>query len=102
MALPIRDIDRMLLPRFTLRTILAVVTVCALLFVVVGMAARGQTWAWGVVIGILSLLVTALVHAAWFGMVWMFAQIPTRNATERVSTGPAVAVPAPLEDAKVH
>jgi hypothetical protein len=43
------------------------------------MAIRGQPWAWGVTIGILSLAFTLLVHAAWFGAVWMLAQMQARN-----------------------
>jgi hypothetical protein len=71
----------MLVPRFTLRTILAVMTGCAVLFVVLGMAVRGQTWAWGLVIGVLSLVVTVLVHAAWFGIVSLFSRLEARRAT---------------------
>jgi ABC-type uncharacterized transport system permease subunit len=64
----------MMLPRFTIRTLLVMLTVCAFLFVIVGLAYRGQHWAWGVTIGMLSLGVTALVHAAWFSLVWVFAR----------------------------
>jgi hypothetical protein len=66
---------RTLLPRFTIRVLLALITICAFIFVVVGMAARGQNWAWGVSIAFASLVLTALVHAAWFGIVWMFAKV---------------------------
>lgn len=71
----------MLVPRYNLRTILAVMTGCAVLFVVMGMAVGGQSWAWGLVIGVLSLAVTALVHAAWFGIVWLFSRLEARRAT---------------------
>lgn len=64
----------MLLPRFTIRALLLLVTVSSLIFVIVGMAYRGQFWARGVTIGIASLAFTALVHAVWFGLVWMIAQ----------------------------
>jgi hypothetical protein len=65
----------MLLPRFTIRTLLAILTVCAVAFVMVGTAYRGQYWAWGVTIGLISLIVAALSHAAWFGIVWLFARL---------------------------
>ena len=68
----------MLLPRFSIRVLLILLTVCAFAFVIVGTAVRGQNWAWGVSIGLLSLVVTALVHAAWFGVMWLFAQMPTK------------------------
>ncbi|HEX5470667.1 MAG TPA: hypothetical protein VFW73_02215 [Lacipirellulaceae bacterium] len=64
----------MIIPRFTIRTLLVMLTVCACLLVIVGMAFRGQHWAWGVTIGMLSLVIIALVHAAWFGLIWMFAR----------------------------
>ena len=74
--------SRMLLPRFSIRTLLGLLTVCACAFVIVGMAARGENWAWGVTIGLASLLVTALVHAAWFGVVWLFAQMPAARSKD--------------------
>jgi hypothetical protein len=67
----------MLVPRFTIRAMLVVMTFCAVFFLVIGIAFRGQNWAWGIAIGVLSLAVTALVHAACFGMVWLFAQLFT-------------------------
>jgi hypothetical protein len=77
----------MLLPRFTIRALLVMLTICAFVFVIAGMAVRGQHWAWGITIGILSLGFTLLVHAAWFSAVWMLAQMqsgkqekPTRLA----------------------
>lgn len=77
----------MLLPRFTIRTLLVLLTIGAVASVIIGTAFRGQNWAWGVSIGLLSLLVTALVHAAWFGTVWIFTQMSSarRSGQERVS-----------------
>jgi hypothetical protein len=82
----------MLLPRFTIRTILIVVTICACAFVVVGMAVRGEQWAWGVTIALISLAVTGAVHAAWFGIVWSFARVPSQPPPTRV-----VAVGKPMD-----
>jgi hypothetical protein len=65
----------MLLPRFTIRALMLMLTACAFVFVIAGMAVRGQHWAWGVTIGIMSLAFTLLIHAAWFGAVWMLAQM---------------------------
>ena len=67
----------MFFPRFNLRTILAVTTAAAVFFLLVGTGYRGQQWAWGAAIGVASLGVTALVHAACFGIVWCFAQTST-------------------------
>jgi hypothetical protein len=65
----------MLLPRFTIRTLLAILTASAAVFVIVGAAVRGHVWAWGVTIAIFSLLVTAIVHAAWFSLVKLLSRI---------------------------
>jgi hypothetical protein len=65
----------MALPRYTLRSILVLVTASAVLFLLLGLAFRGQLLAWGAVIAVLSLGVTALVHAACFGVVWCCAKL---------------------------
>jgi hypothetical protein len=67
--------EQRLLPRFTIRALLAMLTVCAVAFLIVGTAYRGHYWAWGVTIALVSLLITALVHAGVFGVVWLLAQI---------------------------
>ena len=70
----------MLLPRFSIRALLGMVPILAVAFLIAGMAYRGQYWAWGVTIGLVSLVLTALVHAAWFGVVWFFAQMPSAQS----------------------
>jgi hypothetical protein len=74
----------MLLPRFTIRALLVMLTICAFVFVIAGMAVRGQHWAWGITIGILSLAFTLLIHAAVFGIVWMLARLQSRNQEKPV------------------
>ena len=67
------------MPRFTIRTLMVICNVCAVAFVIIGTAFRGQHWAWGVTIGLFSLVVTALVHAACFGFLWIFARVPEQR-----------------------
>jgi hypothetical protein len=65
-----------LVPRFTIRALLVTITVAAIVFVMIGTASRGEdSWAWGITIGLVSVIITALAHAAWFGIVWMFMRI---------------------------
>jgi hypothetical protein len=64
-----------LVPRFTIRTLLVIITLAAFVFVMIGTATRGQYWAWGVTIGLVSVIITGLAHAAWFGIVWMFMRV---------------------------
>ena len=68
-----------LVPRFTIRTLLLIITVCAIIFVMIGTATRGQYWAWGVTISLVSLLVAAFTHAAWFGIVSLFVHLWQRQ-----------------------
>lgn len=73
----------MLVPRFTIRTLLVLLTASAFVFVIAGLGFRGHEWAWGVTIGLLSLVFTALVHAAWFGAMWLFARAPAQQREQR-------------------
>jgi hypothetical protein len=63
----------MLLPRFSIRSILSVMAICAVYFLTVGLAIRGSIWAAGVAIALTSLALTALVHAALFGVCYYIA-----------------------------
>jgi len=71
------DSRHMLLPRFSMRMMFWLITASALVFLLVGMAARGDDWAWGVSIGLLSIVFTAVVHAALFCAVWLFGRLPS-------------------------
>jgi hypothetical protein len=69
-----------MLPRFTLRTILAITTAMALFFVLVGAGARGQVWAVGAAIGVGSIALSFVVQAALFALVWCVARLSTVGA----------------------
>jgi len=71
-----------LVPRYSIRALLGILTVCAIAFVIAGMAYRGQYWAWGVTIGLASLVVAAFVHASLFGLVCLFARRSQRRNRE--------------------
>jgi hypothetical protein len=87
----------LLVPRFTIRTLLALLTVFAIVFVMIGTATRGQYWAWGVTIGLVSLIITALTHAAWFGIVWLFVHMAQGGAPISESTLRQVMAPSTPE-----
>ncbi len=74
----------MLVPRFTIRVLLVILTIAAFVCVIAGMAVRGQHWAWGITIAVLSLGFMLLVQAAWFGVVWMLAQMQSRKQEEPI------------------
>jgi Na+-driven multidrug efflux pump len=70
----------MFAPRYSIRTILIVMTGLAFYFLLAGLGVRGHAWAGGIAIGVGSLLVVALVHAAFFYLFWTIGQNkqPTR------------------------
>jgi len=59
----------MLIPQFSLRWLLAVMTASAVVFTVFGLAMNGQLWAVGVSVGIVALVVLLLVHFLLFMLV---------------------------------
>jgi hypothetical protein len=63
----------MLIPRFSLRLLLGVTTVCALFFLVVNFAFRGEYWAIAVAVAVAGLVTTMLVHVVVFASAWSLA-----------------------------
>jgi hypothetical protein len=64
----------MIIPRFTLRWLLALITVCGGLSMVLAYAVRQQTWAIGVVVGLSALVLVVALHAAAFSCAWLLTQ----------------------------
>jgi len=65
----------MLIPQFSIRWLLALTTVCAVIFSIIGLAVRGHAWAAGVSIGIGALVVLTFVYGSLFALVWMFSVV---------------------------
>lgn len=79
----------MLIPQFSIRWLLALTAVCAVIFSIVGLAIRGNAWAAGVSIGIGSLVVLGLVYGALFAMVWVFSVVTSfRGRRARLGQSP--------------
>jgi hypothetical protein len=77
----------MLLPRFSIRALLIIITASSVAFLVIGMGLRGRHWAWGASLGIISVAVTALVHAAWFSVIWFFGRLGSPSESRREQAG---------------
>jgi hypothetical protein len=95
----------MLLPRFTLRTLLAILTGAAVLSLFAGQAYGGRAWALGVTVAVASVLVALAVHAGFFWTAMFFGRWlgakdvvarTSRGAVERTSSTPSA--PASLQD----
>jgi hypothetical protein len=69
----------MFLPRYSLRAILVITAVCAVIFLIVSQGMRGSTWATGVSIGLLALATAMLAQALGFFLVWLFSLLLGRR-----------------------
>jgi hypothetical protein len=65
----------MLLPRFSIRTALGVVTAAAIVSLFAGQALGGRAWAFGVTIAVVSVPLALLVHAAFFALASGFGRL---------------------------
>ena len=78
----------MLIPQFSLRTTLKVLTACAVLFLIAGQAVQGHAWAVGVTVAVLSVLGTLVVHAVFYGLTaWLSRLIGVQQLPARTSQG---------------
>ncbi len=69
----------MLAPQFSLRRLLAWVTVSAFLCLIVAAAARGQLWAAGVLVGLAGLVVVLAVHGLLFVGIRLVGKVRDRG-----------------------
>jgi hypothetical protein len=76
----------MLIPRFSLRWLLAVMTLCGLLAYVVSQAVMGKAWGIAFSVAIGALLVTAIVYALVFILAWGIASIVSGSRKRRASS----------------
>ena len=95
----------MLIPQFSLRTSLIVISACAIFFLVLGYAIQGSGWAVVVSIAVVSVAVTLMFHAALFLVSSALArmvgteQLPARTSRGGVQLTPDQQAPPPAEEA---
>jgi hypothetical protein len=87
----------MLLPRFSIRTMLLVATGVAVLAVFAGQALGGRIWAMGLSVAVASVPVALLVQAAFFAMGSAFARwLGPQEIVARTSRGGVERTAAPV------
>jgi len=64
----------MLLPRFSIRTLLTILTIVAVISLFAGQALGGRAWALGITVAAVSVAFTLAVHAAFFVAASLFAR----------------------------
>lgn len=65
----------MLIPRFSIRWLLGLTTISAVVSLVLASAVRGRPWALGVMAGVWSLVIVALLFVGSFLGAWFVAQV---------------------------
>jgi hypothetical protein len=65
----------MLIPQFSLRSILAVTAVCGIVSLVGAAALHGAPWAGAVIISIAALAAILAVHGLMFFVVWLLSLV---------------------------
>jgi len=64
----------MIIPRFSLRWLLALITVCGGLSLILSYAFQSHSWAIATIVGLGSLLVVVALHAVAFSLAWLLTQ----------------------------
>ena len=65
----------MLIPRFSLRWLIGLITVCGVISLVLSYAFQGEPWAIGFAAGIASLAVLFALHASAFAVAYVLAEV---------------------------
>ncbi len=86
----------MLIPRFSLRLLLAIITFSSLFFFIVMLATRGHDWALGVTIAVTSLFAVLAFHAVVFSLAWTMTMMGGLFGKRQIADTPfATAKPPP-------
>jgi len=90
----------MLIPQFSLRSILAATAVCGVVSLVGAAALRGAPWAGAVIIAIAALFVILAIHGLMFFVVWVLSLVTPRGRAPVVGHSPfaATAAAAPTKE----
>jgi len=75
----------MLIPQFTIRWMLVLTAVCALVFSAFGLAYQGTAWAIGVSVSVVVGVLMMLIYAAVFGVLWLIGEMT--GSARRPETG---------------
>ena len=78
----------MIIPRFTVRWLLALMAVCAVLAFIVSLAVTGRIWAVALSIAVAGLVLTFMGYAAAFCVAWGIAELWRFATGRRIAISP--------------
>lgn len=76
-----------LIPQYSLRWLLLIMTAAAVAFSVVALALRGHPWAIGAAVGLLALVVLGLIYGVTFALFWLVAELLAVFQQQRPPSG---------------
>ena len=65
----------MLIPRFTIRRLLWITTLCSVFFLGVSLGARGHVWAASISAAVVSVATAFLFYAVFFAATWLVSRV---------------------------
>ena len=77
----------MLIPRFTVRRLLAITAVCGCLCLIFSLGLQGHIWAAAISMTIVGLLLILTLHVAFFTVAWLISLLVVRDST-RIARSP--------------
>lgn len=98
----------MLLPRFSLRTILLILSGLAVVFLIAGEAFQGEPWAVAVTVAFASIPACLVVYALFYGFTLLVSRVigaerlPARTSQGGVQLGPDEHLQPPAERAMTN
>jgi hypothetical protein len=85
----------MLIPRFSLRWLLAAMTVCGVLAYLLAQAIMGESWGIAISVALGSLLITAVIHVVVFVVAWGLGSMGQETRKKRAASPFATHTPPP-------
>jgi hypothetical protein len=78
----------MLIPQFSIRSLLILTAVCGVACLILSLAIAGQAWAISVSVAIGSLFLMLLLYAVFFLAVWLVVAITARFRRKKIAISP--------------
>jgi hypothetical protein len=69
------------IPQFTIRWMLGLMTVWAVIFSIIALAMRGHLWALGISVGVGALVLFMMIGALLFSVLWLFTGISSSRGS---------------------
>jgi len=85
----------MLIPQFSIRWLLGVTAVCAVIFSIVALGVRGAMWAAALAFGVASLAILMAVYAILFALTWGIGAVVSLRKGRRGAPSPFRPQPTP-------